>query len=152
MREVHLITVGALKDTNLEFLENDYLKRLTLFKFSIHELKAHSEDLNKEAKEVIKKLNDIGKASSRKIVLLEERGKKFSSPKFSEWFNDFLENHDPIIFIIGGAAGHGKEVLDLPHASLSLSEMTFPHKIARLLLIEQIYRAETIIKGHPYHK
>lgn len=152
MREVHLITVGALKDTNLESLEKDYLKRLTLFKFHIHELKAHSEDLNKEAKEVLKKLNDIGKVSSRKIILLEERGKKFNSPKFSSWFNDFLENHDPIIFIIGGAAGHGKEVLDLPHDSLSLSEMTFPHKIARLLLIEQIYRAETIIKGHPYHK
>lgn len=152
MREVHLITVGALKDSNLESLEKDYTKRISTFKFSIHELKAHSEDLNKEAKEVLKKLSDIGKVSSRKIVLMEEKGKQFTSPKFAEWFNELQSIHDPLIFIIGGAAGHGQEVLELPHSSLSLSLLTYPHKLARLLLIEQFYRTETILKGHPYHK
>lgn len=152
MREVHLITVGALKDSNLETLENDYIKRISTFKFSIHELKAHSEDLTKEAKEVTKKLSDIGKINSRKIILMEEKGKQFNSLKFSEWFNELQTNHDPLIFIIGGAAGHGEEVLSLPHLSLSLSLLTYPHKLARLLLIEQLYRSETILKGHPYHK
>lgn len=152
MREVHLITVGALKDSNLETLENDYIKRISTFKFSIHELKSYSEDLSKEAKEVLKKLSDIGKNNSRKIILLQEKGKQFDSPTFAHWLNDLHTKHDTLIFIIGGAAGHGEEVLNLPHQSLSLSLLTYPHKIARLLLIEQLYRAETIQKGHPYHK
>lgn len=152
MRDVHIITVGALRDSNLEFLETDYIKRISTFKLNIHELKAHSEDLNKEAKEVLKKLIEIGKVNSRKIVLMEERGKQFNSTNFANWFAELLTNSDPIIFIIGGAAGHGNEVLNLPHVSFSLSMLTYPHKLARLLLIEQLYRAETIHKGHPYHK
>ncbi len=152
MREVHLITVGALKDSNLESLENDYLKRFSSFKFLIHELRAHSEDLTKEAKEVTKKLTEINKVSSRKIILMEEKGKQFTSPKFAEWLNELQTSSDPLIFIIGGASGHGDEVQKLPHLSLSLSTLTYPHKLARLLLVEQLYRAETILKGHPYHK
>ncbi len=150
MREVHLITVGALRDDQLEILEKDYSKRILNFKLSIHEVKAHAEDLEKEGREVLKKLAEI--SPSRKLILLKENGKKFDSPKFSKWFFDHLENSQHIVLVIGGASGHGEEVLKLTHEALSLSDMTFPHKIARLLLIEQLYRAETIFKHHPYHK
>ena len=80
-----------------------------------------------------------------------EKGKQFTSIDFSRWFFDKISTQK-IIFIIGGAAGHGEEILAKGHFKLSLSELTYPHKLARLLLVEQIYRAITIKNNHPYNK
>ncbi len=152
MSEIHLITVGKLNDKNIEILELDYTKRIGLFKFQIHEVKSHSEDLTKESKEVVKKIQDIGKAQSRKIILLEEKGNLYNSPDFAKAIQNDLDRFDPLIFVIGGASGHGAEIKSMAKGSISLSPLTYPHKLARLLFVEQIYRAETILKGHPYHK
>lgn len=151
MKELHLIVVGKLADQNISELENDYLKRLSHTKLIIHEVKSHSENLDLEAREVKQKINEINKNDSSFIVLLMEKGKQFESREFSKWLFEKTPSQK-IIFIIGGAAGHGKEVLELAQFKLSLSEMTYPHKLARLLFIEQIYRAVTIKDGHPYHK
>ena len=151
MKDLHLIVVGKLADKNISELENDYLKRIVIPKFSIHEVKSHSENLDLEAREVKLKINDICKNENPFIVLLMEKGKQFTSPDFSKWL--FEKNQSQkIIFIIGGASGHGEEILKIGNFKLSLSEMTFPHKLARLLFVEQIYRAVTIKDGHPYHK
>ena len=151
MRTIHLITVGKLKDSNYEAIENDYLKRITSFKLHIHEVKAHSEDLKKEADEVIKKINDNSNGSF-KLVTLMEKGKNYDSPAFSNFVFDLLEDNQPIFFVIGGAAGHGEAVLNATTHKLSLGKLTYPHKLARVLLVEQLYRAQTIQSGHPYHK
>ncbi len=151
MKEVHLIVVGKLSDKNIGELEKDYLKRIQNIKFQIHEVKSHSENVDLEAKEVKTKINEISKGENAFIVLLMEMGKQFSSPDFSKWLFDKTPNQK-IIFIIGGAAGHGEEILKLSQFKLSLSQMTLPHKIARLIFVEQIYRAITIKDGHPYHK
>jgi len=86
------------------------------------------------------------------LVLLKEQGKMFESSEFSSWLNSELQKAPKIIFVIGGASGHGEALLKLPHFALSLSPMTFPHKLARLLFVEQLYRAQTIRDKHPYHK
>lgn len=151
MRDLHLITVGKLSDKNIEELEKDYIKRLTSPRLCIHEVKAHAENLNLEAKEVLAKIEDLSKNENTFIVLLAENGKQFSSVEFSQWLSQKNENQS-IIFIIGGAAGHGSAVIEKSQFKLSLSELTYPHKLARLLLVEQIYRAQTIKSGHPYHK
>lgn len=151
MKDIHLIVVGKIADKNIESLESEYLKRLSSLKFNIHEVKSHSENLELEAREVKNKINDISKNESPFIVLLTEKGKQFDSLQFSKWLFEKIPNNK-IIFIIGGAAGHGQEIIQLSSLKLSLSELTFPHKIARLLFVEQIYRALTIKENHPYHK
>lgn len=151
MRDLHLIVVGKLNDKNIEDLEHDYYKRLTTPKLHIHEAKAHSEDLVKEAKEVLTKIDDISKTENPYIVLMMEKGKQFTSVDFSKWLSN-ISDRQAVVFIIGGASGHGEEVIKRAHFKLSLSELTYPHKLARLLLVEQIYRAQTIAAGHPYNK
>ena len=108
-------------------------------------------NLDLEAKEVKQKILEISKNENPFFVVLTENGKQFDSRDFSRWI--FEKNvSQKIIFIIGGAAGHGEEILKLTHFKLSLSSLTYPHKLARLLLVEQIYRAITIKDNHPYHK
>lgn len=151
MKEIHLLSVGKLKDKNLLELEKNYKKRITSFKFFIHELKTHEENLNLEAKEVLKKLTEL-QAKPENTILLEEKGKQFKSKSFSGWLYKNLEHQAKVFFIIGGASGHGESVKKSSRQSISLSLMTFPHQVARILLVEQIYRAETIFLNHPYHK
>ena len=149
MKEVHLITVGKLKDSNIESLEKDFLKRINTIAFKIHEVKARGEDLKAEANEVMSKLSSL---DSSYPILLAENGKQRTSPDFSKFLFNLLEDNLKPVFIIGGAAGHGEEILKLAKAKISLGELTYPHKLARLLFVEQIYRAQTIHAGHPYHK
>jgi 23S rRNA (pseudouridine1915-N3)-methyltransferase len=87
------------------------------------------------------------------VVLLHETGKLQTSEEFSRLISNSRQSSESLCFVIGGASGFAKELLAVSHyKKLSLSPMTFPHHVARLLLIEQIYRAFTIIAGHPYHK
>ncbi|NWF66774.1 MAG: 23S rRNA (pseudouridine(1915)-N(3))-methyltransferase RlmH [Campylobacterales bacterium] len=81
-------------------------------------------------------------------VALDVNGKMMDSIKFSKFF----ETNSEINFFIGGAFGFSKEFLDLCDVSISLSEMTMAHKIAKVVLFEQIFRALTIVNNHPYHK
>lgn len=149
MKEVTLITVGKLKEKALVEFENNYLKRINNFKFKIVELKALQEDKDAEATAVLKKIRDLG---AEKIILLSERGDLKNSEKFSNWFFQLLENHNKLVLVIAGAAGHGDELLQQSDFQLSLSPMTYPHQLARVLLVEQLYRAQTIHTNHPYHK
>lgn len=151
MKDLHLIVVGRLGDKHIEELEKDYYKRLTVPKLHIHEARAHSEDLSKEAKEVGTIIDDISKKENPYIVLLAENGKQFTSVDFSKWLGNINERQS-VVFVIGGASGHGEAIIKRAHFRLSLSELTYPHKLARLLLVEQIYRAQTIAAGHPYNK
>ena len=82
MKDLHLIVTGKLSDKNIEELEKDYFKRLTSPKLIIYEARAHSEDLAKEAKEVIARIDEISLTSNPYIVLLAENGKQFTSVNF----------------------------------------------------------------------
>lgn len=150
---MHLLVVGKLSSKEIQKLEDDYLKRLKKPGLKIHELKAHAENLAKESTEIINKIKTLFKTGSPHIILMTEGGKIMDSPDFSKYISTKRELHgDKVVFIIGGAAGFGAEIIKMASAKLSLSPLTFPHKLARLLLIEQLYRAETISSGHPYHK
>jgi 23S rRNA (pseudouridine1915-N3)-methyltransferase len=86
------------------------------------------------------------------LVLLDEKGREFTSSEFASWFIK-KQNASPrqLIFVIGGAYGFSAEVRARANETISLSQMTFSHQMVRLFAIEQIYRAQTIIKGEPYH-
>ncbi|WP_420412350.1 23S rRNA (pseudouridine(1915)-N(3))-methyltransferase RlmH [Roseibium sp.] len=91
--------------------------------------------------------------SGAKLVVLDENGKNLTSPAFSGRLETWKDDGIPdIVFAIGGADGHGQEMLARADLKLALGAMTWPHQIARILLAEQIYRAITIQSGHPYHR
>ena len=121
-----IITVPDLKDTrNMPILEQKV----------------------REGKKIIKFL---GKDDF--IVLLDERGKEMGSADFAEWIEKKLMNQkNRIVFVTGGPWGFSEEVYSIADARLSMSKMTLPHQMVRLLFVEQLYRAFTIIRGEPYH-
>lgn len=150
-KEAHLIVVGKLKDKHLEAIEQDYLNRLKTSPLIIHEVKARAEDKELEAEVVLKKVKDIA-PNGAYLVALAEKGREFDSPDFSAWLFKHLEyTPQKLIFIIAGAEGHADIILSNVQEKLSLSRLTFPHKIARILFVEQFYRAVTIKNKHPYH-
>jgi 23S rRNA (pseudouridine1915-N3)-methyltransferase len=101
-------------------------------------------------KEGNKILQSVGKDDY--VVLLDERGKELRTAEFAEWLEKrFAGSVKRIVFIIGGAWGFSEGVYSRADFRLSLSRMTFPHQLVRLLFAEQLYRAFTIIKGEPYH-
>jgi 23S rRNA (pseudouridine1915-N3)-methyltransferase len=85
-----------------------------------------------------------------RLVVLTEEGEAFSSPAFAEQLRD--SGSDRLAFVIGGADGLEPWLKARASWRLSLSPMTFPHELARLLLLEQLYRATSILQGGPYHK
>ena len=87
------------------------------------------------------------------IVALHETGKQWTSPQLADWLNELgLRGSPGAAFVIGGAYGLSDEILARARHQLSLSAMTLPHELARLVLAEQLYRAGTILRGEPYHK
>jgi len=86
------------------------------------------------------------------LVALDEHGRQFDSLQLSEWLAARRQSGEPLSFVIGGADGLGPEVLARAQLRWSLSALTFPHGLVRVLLAEQLYRASTLLAGHPYHR
>lgn len=86
------------------------------------------------------------------IIVLDLAGKQISSESFSTIFAKQMMLGKSIDFIIGGAFGLDESIVKTAHLTLCLSEMTFPHQLVKAMLLEQIYRAQTILDNHPYHK
>lgn len=85
------------------------------------------------------------------MILLDERGKEFHSISFAEYLNGLEGRVKHLLFVIGGPYGFSEEVYKKADASLSLSKLTFSHQLVRVIFMEQLYRAYTILKGEPYH-
>ena len=150
-RAIHLIVVGKLKDSHLEAVENDYLKRINSPELFIHEVRASAENKDAEGEALLKKVKELAPTGPTHIVAMTEWGKRYTSVTFAEWTRSLFDRPNKIFFLIAGAEGFSQEVLSACQDRLSLSELTFPHKLARILLVEQLYRAQTIRSGHPYH-
>ena len=88
-----------------------------------------------------------------KVVVLDERGKQTGSEAFAKKLGNWQDEGVPaIVFMIGGADGHTDELRKRADYLMAFGEMTWPHFLARVMLAEQIYRARTILDGHPYHR
>ncbi len=108
---------------------------------------AISEIKKREAKIILNRLNP-----GDYLVVLDEKGKHCTSEKFAGWFqNKMNRGTAKIVFQVGGAYGFDESVYQRANEKLALSSMTFSHQMIRLLLVEQIYRAMTILKNEPYH-
>lgn len=141
------IWIGKTKDKNWLALQNEYLARLGHFvKFEISELKDSGKEI--EGKLILEKLNQ-----SQFVCLMDVKGRSISShdlaAEIEKWQNRGLKE---VVFVIGGAEGVASGVVERADNSLSLSFLTLTHEMARVVLLEQLYRAFTIIKGFPYQK
>ena len=139
--------VGKTKDKNWRALQEEYFARLSHFvRCEIVEIKDSSKKI--EGKLILDKLNQ-----STFVCLLDVKGRSISShdlaANIENWQNRGLKE---VTFIIGGAEGIASGVVERADNSLSLSFLTFTHEMARVVMLEQLYRAFTIIKGFPYQK
>jgi 23S rRNA (pseudouridine1915-N3)-methyltransferase len=93
------------------------------------------------------------KASAKAtLVLMDSRGKEFSSEQFAKFLGDYQDRNPlPLVLAIGGADGFSDRARTEAQQTISLGKMTLAHELARVVLLEQVYRAFTILKGHPYH-
>ena len=145
------IWIGKTKDRNWKALQEGFLQRLSHFvRCELAELKesAQHEGPDIEGERILAALNPKTFA-----VLLDVKGEAITSPGLADmienWQNRGLKE---VSFLIGGANGVSRRVAEMADISLSLSFLTFTHEMARAILLEQLYRAYTIIKGFPYQK
>ncbi len=99
-----------------------------------------------ESETILKQLN-----ASNYVILLDERGKMIDSPALSRLLAEKLDHSKEVVFIIGGAYGASSKLQQRAQYIWSLSSLVFPHQLVRLMLVEQLYRAQAIYKGTPYH-
>lgn len=154
--KIILLTVGKTTDNQLIKLQETYqnrLKHYIPFEFQvIPELKntknlSTNEQCEKEAELILKSIE-----TSDEVILLDEKGKQFTSVGFSEFIaKKMLASHKRVVFIVGGPYGFSEKVYKRANGMVSLSAMTFSHQMIRLIFVEQLYRAMTILKGEPYH-
>ena len=85
-------------------------------------------------------------------IALDEHGKQWSTEEWAQQYRDWLQYHPQVNFIIGGPDGLDSELLQLANRKIALGRMTLPHGLARVVLIEQLYRAWSVVEGHPYHR
>ncbi len=90
--------------------------------------------------------------SGARIVALDEHGQTPTTRQLADWIADWQREGRDTLLLIGGADGHGPEVLQRADLKLALSKLTLPHALARVLLVEQLYRAASLLAGHPYHR
>lgn len=152
---IDIIAVGTIKDLYLKNAAQEYLKRISPYaKISCHEVKEESFAKISEKKRVIE--NEQGKIrkflkKDSFIIILDAKGTEYSSDRFAEMIKREGERGQKITFIIGGSLGFSDDFKKEYQYSLSLSRLTFPHQLARIVLLEQLYRAMTILHSKQYH-
>jgi len=154
MFNLTLLAVGKMKEPHWRAGAEEYLKRLRPYaKVEVFEVKAEAfgESNKKEAKkkEGEKILEFLSKRSVSRIFLLDEGGKEFASAEFAAFLDK--SGGEELIFVIGGTLGIDEAVKSRYPNNISLSRMTLPHELARVVFIEQVYRAATILKNKKYH-
>ena len=139
--KIKLIFFGKKRKNNLDEITMGYFKRI-------------QKEINSEINFISdqKKIFTNSFKENDLVILIDEKGKHFDSISFSKKFKMLIQNSKKkIIFIVGDANGFSSEIYNRSNEIISLSKFTFTHEIARLVVVEQIYRAITIIKNHPYH-
>ena len=154
--KIALIQSGKTNDRNIAGIADLYYSRIRRYNsFEIITLPdirnpGSTPVADLKVKEGRKLLGTL--AADDYVVLLDERGREYRTVEFADWLSkNLLISRKRIAFVIGGAWGFSAEVYERADIMMSLSKMTFPHQLVRLLFLEQLYRAFTINRGEPYH-
>ncbi|QSQ18332.1 23S rRNA (pseudouridine(1915)-N(3))-methyltransferase RlmH [Myxococcus landrumensis] len=153
--KVRLLSIGKDRSGLYEPAVQEYARRLGHYtRFELVEL---TEASGKKLKPGDAKASEAEAILSRRkpqdwVVALDERGSLLDSVELSRYVGKAQTGAKDLLFVIGGDEGLDSSVRDAANLTLSLSKMTLPHRLARVVLVEQLYRAFTILKGEPYHK
>lgn len=154
--KLQIIFTGRTQGNIYPNLISEYVKRLSHYLPTqieeIPDLKntkslTQEQQKEREADQVIERLQ-----AGDVVVLLDERGREMTSREFSQWIELKLQSVPKrLVLLIGGPYGFSQRIYDIAQQKVSLSRMTFSHQMVRLFLVEQLYRAFSIIRGEPYH-
>ena len=149
------MVVGKTTDSRLQSLIDEYVKRLkhyVSFEFVVLPDIKNAKSLSEEQIKVAEGELVLSRVvPAFKLVLLDEHGQEFRSIEYAQWIQKQMSAGQDLVLLIGGPYGFSKEVYDRADGKISLSQMTFSHQMVRLLAVEQLYRAMTILRGEPYH-
>jgi len=142
--KIKVAWIGKTKEPAIQALTDDYMKRLSRY-----------SDIAgvalKDETALLALARGERQKERHKLVLLDSRGKQLSSEELAEFLKREQVQAVALLFAIGGADGFSEEARLRADFALSLGRMTLPHELARVVLLEQLYRAFTILKNHPYH-
>lgn len=151
MKLVEILAIGKIRKTPYEGLAELYHNRMH-WPCTIHEFESKFTDPAKMREDELSRLS-AKIADAAYVVTLDEKGKSLKSLAFAELFRGLQnEGRNHIQFIIGGADGLDEKIRGRADLVLSFGVQTWPHMLARVMLLEQIYRAQQILGGHPYHR
>ena len=142
--------IGKIKSNDEDFITRKYLKRIENIELKQYKIKTKNKEkkIDEEAEKLINSTPKNGK-----LILLDEEGENMSSSELAKlilnWSNNNITN---VNFAIGGAFGNSIKIKNKADKIIALGRLTWPHQMVKMMIAEQIYRIETIIQGHPYHK
>ena len=140
-----VVWIGKTKEPAMQALSDDYVKRLS------HYAEVEAGPVKDESA-ILRLCAKDARPTKHTLVLLDGRGKQLSSEELAKFLQEHQEHNPlPLLFAIGPADGFTDQARQAAGLVLSVSKMTLPHELARIVLLEQLYRAFTILKGHPYH-
>ena len=151
---IKIISIGSQPQKEINQLIESYTQKISAYsKVEWINLQLKLKDKNIKIKKELESQNILSKIDSNAFVIsLDEKGQTFSSVEMSQQLEKIMLNHSNINFIIGGADGLDQAVLDKSNLVMSLSNLTLPHQLVKVFLIEQIYRSYSIINNLPYHR
>ena len=143
--KIKIAWIGKTKEAAITSLTEEYLKRISRY------VPVDGVTVRDEA-DLLAKFGTTSKGTKSTLVLLDSRGKEFSSEQFAKFLGDYQDRNPlPLVLAIGAADGFSDTARSSAQSVISLGKMTLAHELARVVLLEQVYRAFTILKGHPYH-
>jgi 23S rRNA (pseudouridine1915-N3)-methyltransferase len=143
--KIKVAWIGKTKELAIQALTDEYLKRIARY------ADVAGVALKDEAAILSMAAGEKQQKDRHALVILDSRGKQFSSEELAAFLEREQVNATPLLFAIGGSDGFSEEARRQARFALSLGRMTLPHELARVVLLEQLYRAFTILKHHPYH-
>ena len=150
MMKYIISTIGKTKNSDENIITHKYLKRIKNVELKQYEVKINSPD-KKRDEEALKLINATPK--NGKLILLDEKGENISSNDLAKIILNWRDNNiTNINFAIGGAFGNSEKIKKTADRVIAFGQLTWPHQMVKMMIAEQIYRIETIIQGHPYHK
>lgn len=155
--QIRIFSIGKVKAGFIKAGEYEYLKRMSGSGWRLEQIELEAETVSgnqvataqkKETARLLSKLRD-----GELLVVLDERGRQLDSQSLANWIQDKMDlGARSLVFAIGGAHGWHPDIFQRATLKWSLSQLTFPYQLTRLILVEQLYRAFTINQGVPYHK
>ena len=151
--KIKIAWIGKTKEPAIQSLTDEYLKRISRYVpvegLVVRDEAALLQMCGRMAPAKASKATNAGKST---LVLMDSRGKQLSSEEFARFVGDYRDRNPlPLVFAIGPADGFSETALGAAQQTMSLGKMTLAHELARVVLLEQVYRAFTILQAHPYH-